>query len=1352
MLSAALGDEEAMARIMEQNNRRLAARTTLAHNLADINTSQAFDSIAKLYEAQTLPIALSGGNKYSGSKVQANLDPEGAFPDWVFVTEENLVENITEYMDKADAYNKNLSELRDIGADIEKSFELDVWDWKTHRVDDMVEVLEKMLQENIDIADDIGMTDELKKAIEMAGKTGGYENTMAFINYVRAISASGAGSDKDMSKKARDFVSKSQGGMDANVQNFIKFLEDSVTTAFGEDVVYDLISPRMELQEATQRKVQEFLTGLFVDLDMPDDVKYMTQQLISQALGFEWRDFQTPLEQWHKNYNAFTEEMRNSLKENLIEIPFPLFELGSGDKTREDLRKDLEEEIKAAKEVISTYESNISDGFSRLATAEEVIEIKRNVAIRRIMAAKGFDEILASEYLANNYIEAMRDYASDVSDIQYVAGNFSTFEYDEKKAQLPFLEQAFRYLGGGDDKKANSSAAKDAIKAINDVHKAFKDLQKDFDDGTAKVGAWEKYGKALEEALKPFGMSVDKFKSMFDLTTEAGMIQAFEWLKKQNAAAKELYEIERAIGDVTWELDIENKNKADEELNREIEELFSGYELSIELEDLHIPKDLAQKFFDIDVTDINQLRKELYSRKDEFVGTEQLEEYQNFLDKLDEMEAKSQQDRLKKYLEFSRDTMGERGKILFESFGELQDIAKAFELTDTLAKNEGLISDEQLKKMREAGMTFNELMSKDKSELMSDTWGFTQEDIDKIEEYNALLEEQQAIAEDAARKRTNEELAKFDWEKFTGSKVYQDLYNDMSSASSAALTVLITKLEEHRDQWSQLPVDQVEEYVRLLEEAKDALANTKFPSEIISDAKEVMDKSGYSDSGDASQAMINAQLEIEALDIAISQWETIAQLKKEGYQAEEISLMLNISEEKINAKSADDLKEQKTHQESIVSKSKDYLAAVRKIQDAYNKQRENLDKIKSCVDKVWEGWDDINSIFGDDNMSTAIAGMVKGVSDATFGMGDMILATKSAIEGFKAAEGGAQAMGFAIDTASGILGIIVMGIKLVATVLKFAFEQHDKVLQEQIDAQIDKVDILKKEYEALEEQIEKAYTAVDLGRLTRDANDNLQDQIAATQRMINLERQKKDSDQDKIDDWEDEISEMRKTMEENWDEAFSTLTDGILDNVLDTTRGFVDAWYDAFSETGDGMKGLEENFRDMLLSMLKQQASMQLISPYIDNYKKWLKDYVDPESGDNTLSIEDARMWAEKVRGTFPEIDNLLTNFFEGASDILESDYGELSGLEKGIQGMTEDQAEVLAAYWNSCRFLLSNIDVTLTKLAESVMSNNPSSTTMLNELRTQTTVLKEIRDSLSSIIAFGGESGHNGAYVKVFM
>jgi DNA repair exonuclease SbcCD ATPase subunit len=1340
-LGSVLDNEDALAKFMERENTKRAAKTVLGDEAKKINMGKATDALSSAYEMLGKPMAYSGGNEYDAKKVREWLDPDHLFPEWVFEDEDKIEENVNLYISTV----KNAkSKFESLAASV-------------YRPKQMINYANlKGDPANLFTAElyDIIKDDKLDKAMNSSKQL--FNNLM---NDIR-IGTPGFGELHGTKDKIVSYLDDSINYMyealakynpdallkDANVTTFVQLLVDAVNKSFDTSA---LSSGNDKIAEKAQRDIQSFLDSIFVAYDIPDDAKLMLQQILADKLSFKWEDFGTPLELWHENFNKYTDEIRASLTDMDVEIPFSIRKILSGDLTKEDAKKAIEEDLKAVNEVIRIYEDNINSGVSRLATEIEVENMRYLAAIEEFMRLGGdYDD--AINYF-DKYPDAIAGWSSAIGDIQYVGGVYSTAQYEEAKAQQPALEEALKFHGADKDKDKNKKVTSEAIKAINDVHKAFKDLQKDFDDGTAKVGAWEKYGHALEEALKPFNMSLEHFREQFDLTTEDGMIKAFEWLKKQEAAAAEAYEIERAIGDVTWELNIENKNKADEELNREIEELFSGYELSVELEDLHIPKDLAQKFFDIDVTDINQLRKTLYSRKGEFVGTEQQEEYQNFLDKLDEMEAKSQQERLKKYLEFSRDAMGERGKILFESFGELQDIAKAFELTDTLAKNEGLISDEQLKKMREAGITFDELMSKDKSELMSDAWGFTQEDLDKIKEYNDLLEEQQAIAEDASRKKTNEELAKFDWEKFTGSKVYQDLYNDMSNASSAALTVLINKLEEHRDQWSKLPVDQVEEYVRLLEEAKDALANTKFPSEIISDAKAIIEKSGYSDSGDASKKMINAQLEIESLDIAISQWETIARLKEEGNSARDISLMLNISEEKINAENVDALKTQKTTQEGIVSKSKEYLEAVRKIQDAYDKQKKNLDKIKTCVDKVWEGWDDINSIFGDDSMSTAIAGMVKGVSDASFGMGDMIIATKSAIEGFKTAEDGAQAMGFAIDTASSILGVIVMGVKVVATVLKFAFEQHDKMLQKQIDAQLEKVEVLKDRYEELEKQIEKAYTAIDFGRLTREANENLEDQIEATEKMIALEEDKKKPDDNAIDSWEDEIKDMRNTIEESFEEAFSTLSDGILDDVIGTTRNFVDAWHDAYEETGDGMRGLEETFTDMLKSMLRQQVSMQLISPFIKKYQEWLKDYINPEDGDDMLTADEARMWSEKVRDTFPEVNELLENFFEGTQGLLETG-GELSDLEKGIQGMTEDQAEVLASYWNSCRFLLSNIDVTLTKLAESVMSNNPSSTTMLNELRTQTTVLKEIRDSLSSVIGFGGESGHSGSYVKVFM
>jgi hypothetical protein len=94
---------------------------------------------------------------------------------------------------------------------------------------------------------------------------------------------------------------------------------------------------------------------------------------------------------------------------------------------------------------------------------------------------------------------------------------------------------------------------------------------------------------------------------------------------------------------------------------------------------------------------------------------------------------------------------------------------------------------------------------------------------------------------------------------------------------------------------------------------------------------------------------------------------------------------------------------------------------------------------------------------------------------------------------------------------------------------------------------------------------------------------------------------------------------------------------------------------------------------------------------------------------------------------------------------------GELSGLQKGIQGITEDQAEVLASYWNSCRYLIANIDTTLSDMAANVLGNANNPNSIISELRKQTTILGEIRSQLASVIRSGGDSTHNGDYIKVF-
>jgi methyl-accepting chemotaxis protein len=273
---------------------------------------------------------------------------------------------------------------------------------------------------------------------------------------------------------------------------------------------------------------------------------------------------------------------------------------------------------------------------------------------------------------------------------------------------------------------------------------------------------------------------------------------------------------------------------------------------------------------------------------------------------------------------------------------------------------------------------------------------------------------------------------------------------------------------------------------------------------------------------------------------------------------------------------------------------------------------------------------------------------------------------------------------------------------------------------------------------------------MEIGHLTKEMNDNLEKQKAHTEEMIRLEQSRKKPDQDKIDDWNDEIAELEQQMAENIEETFNNLTNGILENVLDASRDFVDAWYDAFKETGDGMSGLKDTFKEMLLDMIKQQAAMNVMGKYVDDYKDWLNDYVNED--DTVFTKDEAEEYAARVRETFGAVDEELEGYL-GAMDEIAGQFesSELSGLQKGIQGITEDQAEVLASYWNSCRFLLANIDMTLTNVASKAFGDSNGSNSILGELKRQTEVLNRISNMLNSVIRSGGESSHIGDYIKVF-
>ncbi len=249
-----------------------------------------------------------------------------------------------------------------------------------------------------------------------------------------------------------------------------------------------------------------------------------------------------------------------------------------------------------------------------------------------------------------------------------------------------------------------------------------------------------------------------------------------------------------------------------------------------------------------------------------------------------------------------------------------------------------------------------------------------------------------------------------------------------------------------------------------------------------------------------------------------------------------------------------------------------------------------------------------------------------------------------------------------------------------------------------------------------------------------------------------MEEAKKKTDKDKIEEWRDEIANLQDEIAENNKKIFSTATDGIIDDVLDASRAFTDAWLEAFQETGEGLTGLESEFKDMMQSLVKQQASMLITQKYVDAWKTSLEQFINPK--DLELTTDEARRWVSTVTSSLPQLNQALKNYFDamqmaGVDLSGDSSGDQMSGLQRGIESLSEATGEILASYLNSIRFFVSEQNSILSNIANSLGATNANNP-MLSELRVHTELIRSIRDGLNSMMRGGHRLGGMG--LKIFM
>lgn len=852
-------------------------------------------------------------------------------------------------------------------------------------------------------------------------------------------------------------------------------------------------------------------------------------------------------------------------------------------------------------------------------------------------------------------------------------------ELELAKTEIEQWTLRWKLLGGTETEKKTTggrtnSLYDERIKVIDDMVKKYEELRKLFGEDEAIAGAFEAYKDAFADAYKDISwvdknvktMTPEQFvEKVLNFPDKNKIVKFLDTLSKEPMKAFEKIKVELAKGEYVYEMRIDAKTDTDDALKQQIEGMFSDYELSLDLEKLDFPPDLAKQLFSLDTMDLESLRKNIEKLRPQFVGKNMEKEYEEYLKKVSEMEDKAQLERLKKYSKYLVKGMNERVKLKYEEAKQLA----------------------------------------------------------VIESLN-YTPEQEKIIKDSVREETQKKMDKLDWEDFKNSEVYIRIFQDLERVSTKTLKTLRDKLVQMKGQLKNLDPTEVKAIV-------DALA--KYDAEISK-------RNPYK----------TATLGIGQYFKALSDTKKLEKKLLEGQQTEESlnkrftdrSEELGEEEAKLKAMEKSgkvgevDLKQQRD-KVSLLQKQVADLQEQLKLQKKLNGETgQSLDDAKNFKASFTGSWAEIGS-----DISNAASALPQMAADIENVFGAMDAGTKDTIESISEIGNGVGsaiqgiASGNYIQAAAGVLQAI-SGIAAIG----------DKKKERQIQREKEKVEELQRAYERLEEVISYSYNIDEINSNYDAAKKNLEDQIKSTQEMRRLEEDKKKTDQSKIKEYTRQIEDYQKQLQELEDERINQLG-GIAggDAIKSASENFVNAWIDAFKETGDGLSGLEEQFDEVFMNLVKKQVLGRgvdkMLEPLYANLEGMLKD--------GAMDAQEYEDFNKQWNSLSPQIDEFLTKMINdlGIADDITKKTGELSGLQSGIQGITEDQADILAAYWSSVRFIVSNIEQKFTDYARQMLGTDLNANPILNELKEHTRILDSIDSKLESII---GHSG--GAHVKTYL
>lgn len=599
----------------------------------------------------------------------------------------------------------------------------------------------------------------------------------------------------------------------------------------------------------------------------------------------------------------------------------------------------------------------------------------------------------------------------------------------------------------------------------------------------------------------------------------------------------------------------------------------------------------------------------------------------------------------------------------------------------------------------------------------------------------SLNAEQYATVVKNVTEKVNKEVSKINTDKFKETPEYIQAMGDLSAYSASQLEAMIARMQELiNSSAGNLNASDLKVYTDLIDKIQDRLKQIKSP----------FSKNAFAEFRELKRLQAEFNAETERYNQLLRE-QKIAKDRLESAKTEAEQARGRVG---IDASAKDDL-----------------IAATESLQDANSALNNSNDKLNISQDKLSNISGKMGQIQG--GMSAAMSMIDKIVT----GIYQSINATIDIMNQFKELQ---ESQG--VDTSKGgwreaaqagellgnvnekvmsswnnfksgnIAGAVADAVGSITSIFTTLNKQHDARREQTIQEEIKQVEKLQKAYQRLGDAIENAYTIDTLNMSTENAQRNIQDQIKSYQNMIAAEEDKKDTDWDRIDEWKEAITDLQEQANELQNQKIAELGGfGSGAAMKSAAEEFASAWLEAYKETGDGLTALEDKWDEYINNVIMKQLALRGIEKFLEPIMKNLDNMI---GSDSYLSNDELEALQKQIDETMPALNEYFKTIAENFGVPITGGEDNGSTLNKGIQSITESQADVLTAYANSIRFFSADSNLRLQNIE--AMFNGTIESPLITEMRNQTMLIRNINSLLDGVVKAGHPDGGFG--IRVFM